>query len=131
MAKSSTKTIPAPDNRTVNIQTPDVANVPIIEITSGVGATSVVFPLVDAGFSPAMFPIGSRWVLRVLPDTPSDHILMWISMGAAATVGGGEPFWSYEGTFPMAPVVGKQGLSIIKDPSTDFACKIYLCRKDQ
>jgi hypothetical protein len=125
------KTIPAPNNRTVNIQSPDVANTHIVDITSAAGSTTAVDPLVLAGYSPAMLPIGSRWILRVLPDSFSDQILFWVNMGAVAAVGAGEPFWSYEGVFPIVPVVGKQGLSIIKDTRTDLDCHVYLIRKDQ
>ena len=125
------KTIPAPNNRTVNIQSPEVANTPAYALTSAIDALTAVDPLALAGFSPAMMPVGSRWVLRIIPDTFSDIILFWINMGAEAAVGAGEPFWSYEGQFPIAPVVGKQGLSIIKDGRTNLACKLYLYRKDQ
>ena len=127
----ASKTIPAPNNRTVNVQTPDVANTPLVEITSAAGATTAVDPLVLGGLAPPMLPVGSRWALRIVPDSFSDQILFWVNMGAEAAVGVGEPFWSYEGVFPISPVVGKQGLSIIKDARTDLACKVYLFRKDQ
>jgi len=125
------KTIPAPNNRTVNIQTPEVANTPSVVITSAVGALTAVEPLVLAGIQTAMMPVGSRWALRIIPDVFANQVLYWINMGAEAAVDVGEPFWSYEGVFPIQPIAGKQGLSIIKDSRTDFACKIYLHRKDQ
>jgi hypothetical protein len=132
MPSTPTRSIPADNNRTRDIKSAEVANSPSVEITSAVGALSAVYPLELAGLAPPMLPLGSRWVLRVIPDSFSDQVLFWINMGDVAVAGSaGEPFWSYEGTFPLSPVLRKQGLSIIKDSRTDIACKVYLFRKDQ